>query len=275
MTQEIDFSKLGHNYEKNLTSRMLPHIWCTGCSLGTNLQSLVRGAVDAGYDLDHELVMVSGIGCTGRASGYVEADGFHTTHGRAIAFATGVKYGNPDLKVVVFSGDGDLFSIGGNHFIHAARRKTDMTVICTNNSTYGLTGGQASPTSFEDTVTPTTIGRNYEPFNLVDLALGSGAAFVARYTSAHYKILPRIIKEALHTEGLAFIDLISGCPAIYGKRNGYPTGEYMVENFLEASVEIEPKEDGSHLLPKNTRMEFDRTKGYTKIPVGVFRRADE
>ena len=272
---KIDFNKLSHNYEDSLTSKMIPTIWCSGCSLGTNLQSFVRGALSAGFDLDKELVFVSGIGCTGRSSGYIEADGWHTTHGRAIPFATGVKYANPNLEVVVFSGDGDLFAIGGNHFIHAARRRVDMTVICTNNSTYGLTGGQASPTSFVDTVTPTTIKQNDQPFNLVDLALGAGAAFVARYTSAHYKILPRIIKEALLTDGFAFIDLISGCPAIYGKRNGYPTGEYMVNNFLETSVEIEVKDDRSHLLAENTIVEFDRTKGYTRIPIGVFRRENK
>jgi len=272
---EIDFSKLHHNLEDKLTSKMLPHIWCSGCSLGTNLQSLVRGATLTGLDMDKEMVMISGIGCTGRASGYVEFDGFHTTHGRAIPFATGVKTGNPNLEVIVFSGDGDLFSIGGNHFIHAARRKIDLTIICTNNSVYGLTGGQASPTSFEKTTTTTTVVENLRPFNLVDLALGAGADFVARYTSAHFKILPRIIKAAIETDGVAFIDLISGCPAIYGKKNGYPTPEYMVRNFLEASVEIEVKEDGSHLLPENTVMHFDRTKGYTKIPVGIFRRQDK
>jgi 2-oxoglutarate/2-oxoacid ferredoxin oxidoreductase subunit beta len=268
----IDFSKLGHNYEEYLTSRTLPHIWCSGCSLGTNLQAVLRGALSTGMNIDKEMVLVSGIGCTGRASGYVEFDGFHTTHGRAIPFATGVKTGNPNLEVIVFSGDGDLFAIGGGHFIHAARRKIDMTIICTNNSTYGLTGAQASPTSFEDTYTPTTVGKNDKPFNLVDLALGAGADFVARYTSAHFKILPRIIKDAIETDGFAFIDLVSGCPAIYGKRNGYPTGEYMVKNFLEASVEIKPDKEGSYLLPENTVMEFDKTKGYTKIPVGVFRR---
>ena len=268
----LDFSKLGHNYEDKLTSRMLPHIWCSGCSLGTNLQALLRGALMTGRDIDREMVMVCGIGCTGRASGYVEFDGFHTTHGRAIPFATGVKTSKPELEVVVFSGDGDLFSIGGNHFIHACRRNIDMTIICTNNSTYGLTGGQQSPTSFENTITPTTIEKNTVPFNLVDLALGAGASFVARYTSAHFKILPRIIKEAIETDGLAFIDLISGCPAIYGKRNGYPTGDYMVKNFLEASVTIKEDKNENHLLPENTVMTFDRTKGYEKIPVGVFRR---
>ncbi|MHA2171380.1 MAG: thiamine pyrophosphate-dependent enzyme [Candidatus Kariarchaeaceae archaeon] len=270
---KIDFFKLQHNYESSLTSRVIPTIWCSGCSLGTNLQSIIRGIISAKLDLDREVVMISGIGCTGRASGYIEADGFHTTHGRAIPFATGVKLSNPDLEVIVFSGDGDLMAIGGNHFIHAARRKQNITVICNNNSTYGLTGGQASPTSFVDTQTPTTITKNDEPFNLVDLALGSGSAFVARYTSSHYKILPRIIREAIQTPGFSFIDLVSGCPAIYGKRNGYPTGEYMVQNFKDASVEIEHKNDGSHLLRENTEILFEKGKGYTRIPIGIFRKA--
>lgn len=266
----IDFSKLAHNFEDSLTSKMIPTIWCSGCSLGSNLQSIVRGAKKAGYDLDRDMVMISGIGCTGRASGYVEIDGFHTTHGRALPFAQGVKSGNPNLEVIVFSGDGDLFAIGGNHFIHTARRGTDMTVICNNNSTYGLTGGQASPTSFADTSTPTTIDKNDKPFNLVDLALGAGAAFVARYTTAHYDTLPRVIAQAMRVDGFAFIDLISGCPAIYGKRNGYPSGEYMIKNFKEASVEINTS-DPSYLLPQNTTVEFDPKVGYTKIPVGIFR----
>ena len=179
---------------------------------------------------------------------------------------------NPALEVLVFSGYGELFSNGCHQFIHAARRGTDPTVICNNNSKYCLTGGQASPTSFVNTSTPTTVGdHNDRPFNLVDLALGSGAAYVARYTTAHYNLLPRIVGEALKTDGFAFIDLVSGCPAIYGKRNGYPTGEYMVENFLEASVTIDTS-DPSYLLPENTTMEFDPSVGYTKIPVGVFRR---
>ncbi len=266
----IDFTKLHHNFETSLTSKMLPTIWCSGCSLGSNLQSIIRGAKQAGYDFDHDIVMISGIGCTGRASGYVNIDGFHTTHGRALPFATGVKNGNPDLEVIVFSGDGDLFAIGGNHFIHTARRGTDMTVICNNNSTYGLTGGQASATSFEDTVTPTTIGKNDKPFNLVDLALGAGATFVARYTTAQYNTLPRVIAQAMRHDGFAFIDLVSGCPAIYGKRNGYPTGEYMIKNFKEASVEIDTS-DPSYLLSENTAIEFDRKVGYTKIPIGIFR----
>ena len=269
----IDFSKLKHNFEKDLTSAMIPTIWCTGCSLGANLQAIIRGANLAGYDFDHEMVLVSGIGCTGRASGYVNADGFHTTHGRAIPFATGVKIGNPGLEVIVFSGDGDLFSIGGNHFIHAARKCIDMTVICNNNSTYGLTGGQASPTSFIDTKTPTTIGQNSRPFDLVNLALGAGAAYVARYTTAQNTSLPKVIAEAMRVDGFAFIDLVSGCPALYGRRNGYPTGEYMIQNFREASVVVDTS-DPANLLPEQTAIEFDRTKGYTRIPIGVFRRPE-
>ncbi len=274
MMPKINFTKLKHNYEEDLMSPMLPTIWCAGCSLGSNLQSIIRGVQRAGLDFDEEIAFISGIGCTGRASGYVNADGFHTTHGRAIPFASGVKLGNPDLEVIVFSGDGDLFAIGGNHFIHAARRKIDITVICDNNSTYGLTGGQASPTSFIDTKTPTTIMKNDTPFNLVDLALGSGAAFVARYTTAHYNILPKVIEEAIKTKGFAFIDLISGCPALYGRRNGYPSGEYMIKNFLEASVEVDTSDPAS-LLAKNTEVKFDRNVGYTRIPVGVFRREEK
>ena len=266
----IDLTKIHNPEEAELTSSMFPTIWCSGCSIGTNLHSIIRGIKKAGIDFDRELVFVSGIGCTGRASGYVQADGFHTTHGRAIPFATGVKFSNPDLNVVVFSGDGDLFSIGGNHFIHAARRNLDLTVICNNNGTYGLTGGQASATSFLGSRTTTYQKVTEKPFNLVDLAMGAGATYVARYTSAHYNKIPQIVKEAIEHPGFSFIDLVSGCPAIYGKRNGYPTGEIMVQNFREASVEIKPEPDGSHLKYENTEIHFEPGKGYTRIPVGVF-----
>lgn len=226
----------------------------------------------AGLDLDEDVVFVTGIGCTGRASMYIEADGFHTTHGRAIPFAMGVKMANPDLNVIVFSGDGDLFAIGGNHFIHAARRNLDITVICDNNSVYGLTGGQASPTSFEESRTPTTINKNDPPFNLVDLALGAGASYVARYTAIDFNVIPRAVKEAIETPGFSFIDLVSGCPALYGKRNGFPTGPDVIKQFKKARVQVEPKPDGSHLLPENTKIIFKPGEGYVRIPIGVFRR---
>ena len=267
----IDLKKVMHPEENALTSGMFPTIWCSGCSIGMNMQAIARGLQKGKLDLDKDVVVISGIGCTGRASGYLDIDGFHTTHGRAIPFAVGVKMSNPDLKVIVFSGDGDLFSIGGNHFIHAARRNVPITVICNNNATYGLTGGQASATSFVGTKTPSTHGTVRDhPFNLVDLAISSGAGFVARTTSSHFIKMPNLIKEAVLHDGFSFIDLISGCPALYGKRNGYPTGDFMTRNFLDASVDVKRSPDNSHLLYENTEVQFDPVKAYTKIPVGIF-----
>ncbi len=126
--------------ERYLRTDRIPHIWCPGCGIGTTVNCFARAIDECGLDLD-SLAIVSGIGCTGRVAGYAKLDSFHTTHGRAIPFATGLKLANPKLKVVVYSGDGDLTAIGGNHFIHAARRNVDMTVICVNNLTYGMTGG--------------------------------------------------------------------------------------------------------------------------------------
>src|SRR4030042_4445348 len=142
-----EIARIGtHPLDELLRTDRLPHIWCPGCGLGTILGATLRAINKSGLDLD-KTIMVSGIGCTGRAAGYVKLDSFHVTHGRALPFATGLKFANPDLKVVVFSGDGDLAAIGGNHLIHAARRNVDMTVICVNNFNYGMTGGQMGPTT--------------------------------------------------------------------------------------------------------------------------------
>ena len=144
----------------------IPHIWCSGCGLGTTVNCFVRAIEGCDIPLD-QISVVSGIGCTGRVAGYLKLDSFHTTHGRPIPFATGLKLANPKLKVVVYSGDGDLFAIGGNHFIHAARRNMDLTVICVNNFTYGMTGGQVTPTTPMDAIASTTpYGNIEEPFNL-------------------------------------------------------------------------------------------------------------
>src|SRR5512136_2586685 len=132
--------------ERYLRTERMPHIWCPGCGIGTTVNCFTRAVDEVGYDLDR-LAIVSGIGCTGRVAGYLKLDSFHTTHGRAIPFATGLKLANPELKVVVYSGDGDLIAIGGNHFIHAARRNVDMTVILINNFNYAMTGGQVGPTT--------------------------------------------------------------------------------------------------------------------------------
>jgi 2-oxoglutarate ferredoxin oxidoreductase subunit beta len=147
-------------------------------------------------------------------------DSFHTTHGRAIPFATGLKLAAPDMKVVVYSGDGDLFAIGGNHFIHAARRNLDMTVICVNNLTYGMTGGQLTPTTPEEAIASTTPYGNFEhPFNLPYLAASCGAVYVARWTTYHVTQMKKAMKEALLKKGFSFVEVISPCPTLYGRRN--------------------------------------------------------
>lgn len=198
----------------------LPHIWCAGCGLGIILQAFGQALQAADIHRDH-LVVVSGIGCAGRASGYVNCDAFHTTHGRALAFATGVKVANPTLKVVVFSGDGDLFAIGGNHFIHAARRNVEMLVICANNFNYGMTGGQVGPTTPLEARTTTTPAGNWEePFNLVQLAAAAGATYVARWAVVFPQQLTQAIAKGLRHEGFGLVEVISACPSVYGSLNG-------------------------------------------------------
>jgi 2-oxoglutarate ferredoxin oxidoreductase subunit beta len=165
--------------------------------------------------------VVSGIGCTGRVAGYVRLDSYHTTHGRAIPFATGLKLAKPDMHVVVFSGDGDLFAIGGNHFIHAARRNVDITVICINNFNYGMTGGQMGPTTPTGARCTTAPYGNFEhPFNLVYLAASAGATYVARWTTFHARRLQHALVEALSHKGFTFVEVVSPCPTNFGRRNG-------------------------------------------------------
>ena len=197
----------------------LPHIWCPGCGIGISMGGFVRALGEAGIDMDR-LAVVSGIGCSGRVAGYMSCDCFHTTHGRAIPFALGLHLGNPELEVVVFSGDGDLTAIGGNHLIHAARRNADITVFCVNNFTYGMTGGQGGPTTQEGARTSTTpFGALEHPFNLPLLAAAAGATYVARWTVLDMGRLRRSMVEALGHKGFAFVEIISPCPVYYGRRN--------------------------------------------------------
>ena len=222
---------LEHPLAKYLRQERMPHIWCEGCGNGVLLSSFFEALDELKLNLD-KLVVVSGIGCIGRAAGYVNVDSFHTTHGRAIAFATGVKLANPDLKVVVISGDGDLFAIGGNHFIHAARRNVDIQVICANNFNYGMTGGQYGPTTPLDSWTTTTPYGNIEhPFNLVHLAAASGAVYVARWTTLQVRRLRNSIEKALQKEGFSFIEVISPCPEIYDRYNKLGTAIDVMKRF--------------------------------------------
>lgn len=211
--------KNNHPLDDLLRTDRIPHIWCPGCGTGTAFSACLTAIKSASEDLD-KVAMVSGIGCSGRAAGYINLDSFHTTHGRAIPFATGLKLANPELNVIVFSGDGDLFAIGGNHFIHAARRNMDLTVICVNNLNYGMTGGQAAattPVRAKTTTTPT--GNPDAPFNLPLMAYASGATYVARWTILHARDLTLSIEEALNRKGFSFIEVLSPCPINYGRRN--------------------------------------------------------
>jgi len=226
---------LEHPYEKFLRRERIPHIWCEGCGNGIILGCFARALDELKMDLD-KVVVVSGIGCIGRVSGYTNTDSYHTTHGRPIAFATGVKLANPELKVVVISGDGDLFAIGGNHFIHAARRNMDLQVICANNFIYGMTGGQHGPTTPIDARTTTTPYGNIEhTFNLVHLAAACGAVYVARWTALHVRRLTESIKKALQKEGFSFIEVVSPCPEIFGRYNKMETSIKMMQWFKEVS----------------------------------------
>jgi 2-oxoglutarate ferredoxin oxidoreductase subunit beta len=214
----------------------MPHIWCSGCGLGTTVNCFVRAVETCGIPVE-QISVVSGIGCTGRVAGYLKLDSFHTTHGRPIPFATGLKLANPKLKVVVYSGDGDLFAIGGNHFIHAARRNMDLTIICVNNFTYGMTGGQVTPTTPIDAIASTTpYGNVEEPFNLPHLAESAGAVYVARWTSYHVRQSIKAMKEAIQKKGFSFVEIISPCPTLYGRRNRLGDGLEMMQFYKENSV---------------------------------------
>ncbi|CAA6606203.1 2-oxoglutarate synthase subunit KorB [Rhodospirillaceae bacterium LM-1] len=214
-----------------LRMERMPHIWCPGCGIGTVVTAFAEAVKKSGLDLD-KIAIVSGIGCTGRTAGYVKLDSFHSTHGRAIPLATGLKLANPEMKVVVFSGDGDLTSIGGNHFIHAARRNMDITVVCVNNFTYGMTGGQMTPTTPHTANASTTPYGNYEyPFSLPFLADACGATYIARWTSLHARQISGSIKEALNHKGFSFVEVIAPCTTLYQRRNRLGDGLDALEYY--------------------------------------------
>jgi 2-oxoglutarate ferredoxin oxidoreductase subunit beta len=214
----------------------MPHIWCAGCGVGPAVGCFVRAIDRAGLDAD-KMALISGIGCAGRAAGYVKLDSFHTTHGRALPFATGLKLGNPELNVVVFSGDGDLAAIGGNHLIHSARRNIDMTVICVNNFNYGMTGGQLGPTTPLEARSSTSPYGNFDPpFNIPHLVAACGATYVARWSVIHLRQLERAIAEALVKPGFSFIEVLAPCPTVYGRMNKLGQGVDELHTYLERCV---------------------------------------
>jgi 2-oxoglutarate ferredoxin oxidoreductase subunit beta len=213
-----------------------PHMFCPGCGLGTVMNVFFRGFDESGLD-QNKTVFVAGIGCSGRIPGYIRADSLHTTHGRPLAFAAGIKVANPELTVVVFTGDGDLGAIGGNHFINACRRNIELTVICINNYIYGMTGGQVSPTTPRDYLSSTTPSGSREyPFDLSEVAVAAGANYVARWTTFHVKSMIKSIKKALLKDGLSFVEIAAQCPTQFGRRNKLNNARQVFEWLKENSV---------------------------------------
>lgn len=231
--------KVPFDYSTYIRGGKLPHIWCPGCGHGIVLKSLLRAIQTTGL-LQDDIAVVSGIGCSSRTPGYVDFNTLHTLHGRAIAYATGVKLAKPKLKVIVTTGDGDALAIGGNHFIHACRRNLDMVIMVYNNSIYGMTSGQSSPTTPLGMISTTGRYGSIEPtFDTCKLAQAAGATFVARGTAYHFQELEKILHEAIMHKGTAVVDIIDACPTYYGRFNKYKTPTEMMEKIeKEGTVSI-------------------------------------
>lgn len=239
-----------HPHDDLLRTERIPHIWCSGCGIGIVFGSLMSAIAKSPVPRD-DITVVSGIGCTGRLAGYINLDSFHTTHGRAIAFATGLKLARPQSKVIVASGDGDLLAIGGNHFIHAARRNMDLTVICVNNFNYGMTGGQLAPsTPFGAKTTTTPMGSPDEPFNFCALAASCGATYVARWTALHIRRLTVAISEAMDKKGFSFVEVIAPCPTAFGRRNNIRRSLDLLKLYYDQSVVK------NHIAPGEATIDF-------------------
>ena len=251
-----------HPIDKVLRAERLPHILCPGCGVGTVVHCYAAAMLESGVPLSQH-VCVSGIGCSGRAAGYVNIDSYHTTHGRSIPFALGIAVQKPELRVTVISGDGDLTAIGGNHFIHAARRNVDLTVICINNFNYGMTGGQAGPTTPHQACSSTTpYGCWDQPFNLPHLAHAVGASYVARWSVLHVRQLKEAMLRAMQVKGFSFIEVVSPCPTGFGRPNNIPDGLTEMQKY-QRRCRVNPDADLADVG-------IDLTHDDTPIIVGEF-----
>jgi len=219
--------------------KKFPHVWCPGCGLGILLGSLVRSFVKSGLDKD-EVILVSGIGCSGRLPVYVDVNSVHTTHGRALTFATGIKLAKPELKVITVMGDGDAMAIGGNHLIHAARRNLDIVAIIVNNQTYGMTGGQYSPTTpLGAKATTASFGQIEPSFNVSGLCAAAGAAFVARSTVLHVDQMDRLLVKAIAKPDFSVVEILSTCYTNFGRLNRQSSQIEMMKQFRQMGVVVE------------------------------------
>lgn len=251
--------------DKYARTEMWPTIFCQGCGNGIILSNTFRALDELDIHLD-EIVFVSGIGCSSRLPGYINADGLHTTHGRAIAFATGIKAVNPELHVIVYTGDGDCAGIGGNHFMHGARRNIDMTVIMVNNFNYGMTGGQSAPTTPRGSITATTPYSNIEhAFDMCDLAISLGAPFVARCLASRPQETISIIKKAMQKKGFSFIEFLSPCVTNYGRRNKLGSIKKLWDWYENHTIPIERYNE---IIASKNKEEIKKQKD--KMKIGIF-----
>ncbi len=225
-------------HENYLRMNRIPHMWCPGCGIGIVVKSMLTAFEEAGWD-PLDTAVISGIGCTSRAPGYLDMHTLHTTHGRALTFATGIKFARPDKNVLVISGDGDATAIGGNHFIHAVRRNIDITLIINNNNIYGMTGGQYSPTTPLGAKAATTPWGNIDPgFDLVELAKGSGATYVARGHVGSGVQLQRLIKGGIQHHGFSVIEVLSNCHTQFGRRNKLADPIDLINHISSSTINI-------------------------------------
>ncbi|MEA2060797.1 MAG: 2-oxoacid:ferredoxin oxidoreductase subunit beta [Thermodesulfobacteriota bacterium] len=242
-----------------IRERFFPQMWCPGCGHGTVLNSLLRAVEQLELDKT-DMVMVSGIGCSSRISGYVDFHTLHTIHGRALAFATGLKLSKPGLNVLVPMGDGDALAIGGNHFIHAARRNIDITAIVMNNRIYGMTGGQFSPlTGYDLKATTAPYSTIDHSFDVVDISKAAGASFVARTTTYHVFEAVDFLKKAILHKGFSVVEILSQCPTHFGRRNKQGDAPAMMDWYRINTAKLGSKalEENSDLIPRGIFVEKD------------------
>ncbi|MFZ4615837.1 MAG: thiamine pyrophosphate-dependent enzyme [Rectinemataceae bacterium] len=261
----------------------LPHIWCPGCGHGAITGALVRAIERLRID-KNKVVIVSGIGCSSRAVGYLDFDTLHTAHGRALAYATGIKLSRPDLHVIVMTGDGDCTAIGGNHFIHAARRNIGITTIIMNNEIYGMTSGQYSPMTPKGMLGTTAPYGNLErPFDLCKLAIACGATYVARGTAYHVPLTIDIIEKALLNPGFSVVEAISGCPTYFGRKNKIGGPVEMLDWIKDSTINVKAaavlppeKVAGKVLIGElHSAPEAEYAAGYMELIGRVQRRYDD
>jgi 2-oxoglutarate ferredoxin oxidoreductase subunit beta len=250
-------------YEYLRHHKKFPHVWCAGCGIGIVMGSILRSVQELELNQD-DVAIVSGIGCTGRMPVYMDFNTMHTTHGRALAFATGLKLARPEMEIIVVMGDGDALAIGGNHFIHTARRNIDLTAIVVNNSIYGMTGGQSSPVTPLHAFSATApYGHIEPPFPICDLAMAAGASFVARGTVYHVTELDKLIERAVAKRGFSLVEAVSYCHTTFGRANNIKSPIAMMRQLKENSVTVQAAAKLQGDLPED------------RIVRGVFRDVDK